>query len=207
MTGISLAILAGGLSSRFGSNKALTPIDGRPIIERVLGVVHDLSDDLYLITNTPDLYQHLGLRMVADILPEGGALRGLHTALSSSEREWVLCLACDMPFVQPALLTHLLALIHSVGASEWGAVVPRHPEGAEPFCAAYRREFCLPEIEPLLANRRYRLQGLLDRVHVRYVEPPELTNVDPELLSFINVNTPDEWKAAEALARRLSGNA
>ncbi len=201
---ISVAILAGGLSSRFGSNKALTPIDGQPIIERVMAAVHGLSDDLYLVTNTPELYQHLGLRMVADILPDGGALRGLHTALSSADRPWVLCLACDMPFVQPALLKHVLALTQT---AEWGAVVPRHPGGAEPFCAAYRREVCLPEIEPLLANRRYRLQGLLDRVPVRYIEPPELNDFDAELLSFINVNTPDEWTVAEALARRLSGNA
>ncbi len=206
MTAISVAgvaIVAGGQSSRFGSNKALTLVDGRAIVERVLDAASGLTDDLYLVTNTPELYQHLGLRMVADIMPEGGALRGLHTALSSTDKPWVLCLACDMPFVKAALLKHLVALTQEDEARDWGAVAPRHSEGAEPFCAAYRREVCLPVLERLLASGRYRLQGLLDGVQVRYVEPPELTDIDPELISFINVNTPEEWKAAEALAKRL----
>lgn len=202
-----VAIVAGGQSSRFGSNKALTLIDGRAIVERVLDAVSGLSDDLFLVTNTPEPYQHLGLRMVADLKPEGGALRGLHTALSSTDRPWVLCLACDMPFVKASLLEHIVALTQTSEAADWGAVAPRHAGGAEPFCAAYRRAVCLPELERLLAGGRYRLQGLLDRVHVRYVEPPELTDIDPELVSFINVNTPDEWTAAEALAKRLRGSA
>lgn len=200
---VGVAIVAGGQSSRFGSNKALTLIDGRAIIERVIGAASDLSDDLYLVTNTPELYQYLGLRMVADLKPEGGALRGLHTALSSTEKTWVLCLACDMPFVKAPLLKNLVALTQTFESRDWGAVVPRHPGGAEPLCAVYRREVCLPELERLLAGGRYRLQGLLDLLSVRYVEPPELTDIDSYLVSFVNVNTPDEWMAAEALAKQM----
>lgn len=206
MAGFSVAILAGGQSSRFGSNKALTAIGGLTIIERVLRAAHGLASDVFIVTNTPETYGHLGRRMVPDILPEGGALRGLHTALSAARQPWVLCLACDMPFVQVSLLKHLIGRAQEPESADLGAVVPRHAEGTEPFCAAYQPRVCLPELLPLLAARRYRMVGLLERVPVRYIEPPELTDVDPGLTSFINVNTPDELKEALELARRLDAD-
>ncbi len=201
MHGISLAILAGGQSSRFGSNKALTEIGGRTIVERVIDAAQGLADESFIVTNTPEAYERFGLRMAADLMPSGGALRGLHTAMSAARERWVLCLACDMPFAQSALLRHLCACAGDPASAGLGGVVPRHAGGAEPLCAIYDREVCLPAFAPLFEANRYRLIGLYESVPIRYVEPPELLDYDPELLSFFNVNTQADLAEAAALAR------
>lgn len=202
MHGISLAVLAGGQSVRFGSNKALTPIGGKPILHRVLAAAAGLADEIFVVTNTPEAYPDLGLPLVSDIRPAGGALRGLHTALSTATQPWVLCLACDMPFLQTALLRFLCERALAASAP-LGVVVPRHADGFEPFCAIYNRSLCLPELEPLLDSGRWRMIGLYERVPVEAIALDTLRAHDPELLSFLNINTPDDLVAANTLAQRL----
>ncbi len=201
MEGISLAVLAGGQSTRFGSNKALTEVDGRPIVQRVIDAARDLADEAFIVTNTPDEYARFGLRLVPDVLPSGGALRGLHTALSTARGPWVLCLACDMPFPQKRLLRRLCELALMPAERPLGGVAPRHAGGVEPLCAIYHRERCLPLFAPLFAAGRYRLSGIYEQAAMRFIEPPELDELDPGLLSFVNVNTHADLEAAAALAR------
>lgn len=204
MHGFSLAVLAGGRSQRFGSNKALAEIRGQTILARVLAAGRGLADEVFVVTNTPEAYPDLGLPLVPDVRAGGGSLRGLHTALASAHNTWVLCLACDMPFVRPQLLAHLCEQAQGTPA-RLGGVVPRHAEGHEPFCAVYHRERCLPHLDALLDADIYKVIALYERVAMAFVDEPELRRHDPELVSFFNVNTPADLVTAATLAERLDG--
>ena len=74
-------LLAGGNSSRMGRNKALMPLAGLRLVDRVLGVLSGILDDLLMVTNSPDLYADLGVRMVPDLVAGKGALGGIHSAI------------------------------------------------------------------------------------------------------------------------------
>ena len=107
---LTVAVQAGGRSSRMGEDKALLQLDGIPLIERLLQRVSGLGDEILITTNRPQDYQYLGLRMASDPEPGAGALHGLHTALKAARGQTVLVLACDMPFVSRPLLEHMLQL-------------------------------------------------------------------------------------------------
>src|SRR5688500_13381989 len=112
MKEFTLAIIAGGKSSRMGTDKSFVPLAGKPIIEHIISRTTDLGQETtILITNRPADYAHLGLPMYADVFPEKGSLGGIYTAIQYSRSPYTLTIACDMPFVNPALLQHMLSLI------------------------------------------------------------------------------------------------
>ena len=197
---LSMAVLAGGKSSRMGQDKAFVAVRGRPLIEDVLDGLAGLGAEAFIVTNQPEPYRYLGLPLYADVLPDQGALGGVYSALYHSTRPRTLCVACDMPFVVRPLLEHLVAL--SVDAD---AVVPRLlAEGrleAEPFRAVYARAACLGPIQAALAAGRMRVISFFPEVRVRFVDPPEVERFDPEHLSFFNVNTPADLARARQIAR------
>jgi molybdopterin-guanine dinucleotide biosynthesis protein A len=200
---LTVAILAGGKSSRMGMDKAFARLRGRPLIEDVLAKTADLGVETVIITNQPDGYRYLDVPLFDDVLPEKGALGGLYSALYYSSRPRTLCLACDMPFVVRPLLEHLIALS---AAAE--AVVPRLPAGpegkleAEPFRAVYARDACLGPIRAALDAGRLRVISFFPEVRLRFVDQAEIEQFDPEHLSFFNVNTPEDLEAARQLAVR-----
>ena len=118
LTGV---IQAGGKSVRMGGEpKALMEVGGRRIIERVADVLGQVTDDLLLVTNTPTLYEWLGLRMVPDVFPDGGSLGGIYSGLAAAPGEVAFTVACDMPFLSPAV-----ARLVTSRAPEADVVVPR----------------------------------------------------------------------------------
>jgi molybdopterin-guanine dinucleotide biosynthesis protein A len=192
---LSVAILAGGRSSRMGTDKAFVPVGGRPIIEWIVAQVSALGDETILITNRPADYAHLGLPMFQDVLPNHGALGGLYSALARAHNPHVLCVACDMPFAERALLDHLIQL-----RGEADVVMPRLGGEAEPFRAVYARAACLSPMRAALEAKRWRANSFLPDVRVRFVEDVELDQFDPQRISFFNVNTPADLAQANALA-------
>lgn len=194
---VSAAILAGGASRRMGRNKALLPIRGQTLIERVIDRVRPLADEVWVVTNTPEEYAFLNVLTVSDRYPGVGPLAGLHAALDAARGDLVILLACDMPFVSVALLRYLLSLTAGVDA-----VIPRLGGREEPLHAIYRRVTCLPAVEAALHAGKRRLIAFLPAVRVRYVEEDELRRRDPELRSFLNANTPQEWAHVLAMAGR-----
>ena len=195
MSPLTLALLAGGRSSRMGADKAFVRVLGRPLIEDILAQLDGLAAETLIITNRPDDYRYLGLPLVADVLPDKGALGGLYTALHSATQPQVLCVACDMPFVVRPLLDYLLSLIH-----EGDAIVPRLAGEAEPFRAVYAREACLGPIRASLDANRLSVISFFPQVRVRWVEEAEIDRFDPQHLSFFNVNTPADLEEARRLA-------
>ncbi len=191
---ITIAVQAGGKSSRMGEDKALIRLAGIPLIERVLARIDGLADEILITTNRPETLAHLNLRMVGDEVPGAGALHGLKTALSAARGEFVLVLSCDTPFVSRELLEHLLSRAH-----EADAIVPKDGDKYEPLQAIYNRARCIPAVEAALVSGERRMVSFYPKVHVLPIEEHVLSNLDPSGLSFFNVNTAEDLERAEQL--------
>lgn len=185
LTGV---ILAGGQSRRMGCNKALLRVGDRTLIEVVAARLRAVCGEaLLLVANTPHEYRSLGIRTVSDALPPGHPLVGVYTGILHAGGPAFVC-ACDMPFLDPALIRHMASL--AAGAD---AVIPRHGGDYEPLHAVYTPA-CLPAIRGCIA-RQGRSTDFLRDVRVRVVEAEEARRFDPDLRSFTNVNTPEEYAA------------
>jgi molybdopterin-guanine dinucleotide biosynthesis protein A len=194
----SLAILAGGSSERMGQDKALKLFLGRPLIQRVLERLTGLADEIIVSTNQPEKYAFLGLALYPDLIPNRGALGGLHSSLAAVHAPWMAAVACDMPFASLPLFEYERDLLLE---EKLDAVIPRGTHGAEPLHAIYRRETCLPAIRSALEAGEWKLISWLSKVKVRYVSPAEIAAVDPLGQAFWNLNTPQEFFQAEERAR------
>ncbi len=184
------AILAGGQSRRMGRNKAFLPFGETTLIEAVAARLRDVCGTrLLLVTRLPEEYRGLGIPTVADALPSGQSLTGIYTALLHARAPTFVC-ACDMPFLNPALIRHMASLAAGVDI-----VIPHHDGEYEPLHAIYTPG-CLDAIRRCL-ERQGRNVDVLSEVRVRVVEAAEARRFDPDLRSFTNLNTPEEY--AEAL--------
>lgn len=195
---LTVSVQAGGRSSRMGRDKALLTLDGVPLIERVLQRVAELGQELLITTNDLQSYAYLGVRMVADPVPGAGALPGLLTALRAAKHDRVLVVGCDMPFLSRPLLDRLAEL-----APQAEAVLPRDGERYEPLVAVYSRS-CIPAIEHSLAAGKRRMISFLSQVKLITIDSIELDELDPQRLSFFNVNTPEQLQRAEQLLAQHS---
>jgi molybdopterin-guanine dinucleotide biosynthesis protein A len=195
---LTLAIQAGGESRRMGSDKALQPFLGQPLILRLLSRLAWIADEVLVTSNQPEQYRFLGLDPIPDLMPGLGALGGLYTALSAATHLYVAVVACDMPFASPEIFLAELALLRETGAD---AVIPRSDEGTEPFHAVYRAETCLPHVREVIESGKRRADAWFGKVNIRYMDEEEILPYDPERLAFFNINTPEELVEAEELAR------
>ncbi|MDW7711398.1 MAG: molybdenum cofactor guanylyltransferase [Deferrisomatales bacterium] len=194
------AILAGGKSRRMGADKVALPLGGVPLIERVWSRVALFSTRIVVVGGAPRL-DRLAVPTWPDLYPGAGALGGVATAVAGAKQageEAVLCVACDMPLLEPALLRHLWQ-----ASPGWDVVVPRVAEGYEPLCAVYRPSV-LPFLEEEIARGNLRILDVYGKVRTLEVREPELRRHDPELRSFLNVNQPADLEQA---ARLLAGKA
>ena len=197
---LTVVIQAGGESRRMGQDKALLPFLGKPLIQRLIGRLSPLADELLVTTNHPEAYRFLGLPLFPDVIPGRGALGGLYTALSAASQPLVAVIACDMPFASPQLLEVERDLLLATGSD---AVIPQTEGGTEPFHAVYRREACLPAIQAAIAADRWRVDAWFPQVKLRLMTPEEVRPYDPHGTAFWNVNTTEELVQAEELARRI----
>jgi molybdopterin-guanine dinucleotide biosynthesis protein A len=185
---MSAAIMAGGRSRRMGKTKALLPYRGRPLIVHVYEIVQTLFEDVFLVTNDPELFNFLPCPKIADRVPGKGPISGVDAALRYSRHPYVLVVGCDAPFLSPSLLKLLTG--KAVGAD---LVIPYGPRGAEPLCAVYGKG-CLPLIEESLQKGDLRLVELGKRLRAREVPLKEVAAVDPDFRSFRNINTPGDYQ-------------
>ena len=194
---LSVAVQAGGQSSRMGENKALKPFLGRPLIERVVRRVNSVADEMLITTNQSGAFDFLGIRQESDVRPGLGPLGGLYTALAAARLPTVAVVACDMPFANAPLLVASAGILLKDDAD---VVIARSLEGYEPLHAVYRRTTCLPAIESALDSGQLRVISWFPGVRVRHLTDEELDRYDPERIAFLNVNTPEEFARAEERA-------
>jgi len=185
--GITGVILAGGASSRMGSNKALLPHKGGRFIESIYRELSDIFPEVILVTNNPDQYAFLPCRKVPDLFEGMGALAGIHAGLAQSSNPAVFTVACDMPHLDSWLIRHIAN--RGVGCD---VVLPRSNSGYEPLHALYR-EGCLPVMEDCLNRGERRIVSILPQLRVREIAAAEVARFDPSFDSFSNINTPQEY--------------
>jgi len=201
----SAIILAGGLSSRFGQDKGLLQLAKKPLVRHVLNAVFNVVDEKIVVVsrreNVDKYLKATGGR--ASILVDKGdthsPLAGALTGFEKAQGEYSLLLPCDTPFVSRDILSLLLELCPGRNAC-----VPRWPNGyVEPLQAVYRTESALKTSNVALCAGKLNVQAMLDRLHcVRYVSTLVLEQLDPELRTFFNVNTPLDLKRAEQMLSR-----
>ena len=192
---VSAAILAGGKNLRMGKkNKAFLEIGGRSFMARTMACLEPIFDEIMVIGHDREDYGGFGVPVYPDLRPGNGSLGGILTALDRSSSERTFCVACDMPFLKPAVVSYLV----EKSAEGWDAVLPRLSPGIEPLCAVYSSSL-MPVIEKLLDRGELRVRRALDGGRVCYVEEDELRSLDPGLATFVNINTPDEMLRASAL--------
>jgi molybdopterin-guanine dinucleotide biosynthesis protein A len=133
-------------------------------------------------------------RVVLDRYPGTGSLGGIFSGLDAASNGWTLVVACDMPFLNLSLLLRMMALTEDADA-----VVPVIDGRPEPTHALYSKA-CLPFIEPRLISGDLKISGFYDQVRVRYLPEEDVVALDPEFLSFFNVNTPEDLERAVSLA-------
>ena len=186
---VSAAIMAGGKSVRMGQDKAWIELDGEPLIARVAAVLAQVADEVIVVANDPK-YESLGLRVVRDRWPAGGALGGIATGVGAATHDTVLVAACDMPFTSAEVWRILLGHI-----GEADVVIPKIGGEYETLHALYSKA-CVPHMARSIAENRLRVISFFEAVRVLAVEEPELRAVDPTLRAFTNVNTPEELAGA-----------
>jgi len=200
---IGSIVLAGGRGLRLGYEKTLETVGGKSLIQRVVFSLGFFNSDIIIVTAAKQfLPQFIGypkLKTVIDIYPGKGPLGGIYTGLAASESFYNLVVACDMPFLNQALLDYMIQ-----NSASFDLVVPRLGNMIEPLHAVYSKS-CLAPIEYLLKQGNLSVRELFALVRVRYVEAEEIDRFDPEHLSFFNINTKADLKKARQLAKEEKG--
>ena len=182
-------VLAGGSSRRMGRDKALLELDGVALVQLVVERLEGICEEVLIVGGDPAAYPDLGARLVADVFAGVGVLGGIHAGLQAAECELALAVGCDMPFLDVDLL-----LAFADWAKGHDVALLRQGEQVEPLHSAYRRT-CLTPIEQAILSGERRVVSFFPHVSVRYVTPEEVASFDPELRSFRNINTAEEWRA------------
>ncbi len=187
---MTAVILAGGKSSRMGSNKAFLKLNGKTFIELQIELLRKMFDEIIISANSPSEYEYLNLPILKDLYPDKGPLAGIYTSLINSNSFYTFMLACDMPFVDLKLIKHLQNLIQ-----EYDVVIPKSKKGLEPLHAFYSTN-CIDPIKKELDANNLRIISFLPHVNVKIVELDSLTVSDSFKNSIKNLNTRDEYEVA-----------
>ncbi len=193
---LSAIILAGGQSSRMGQDKALLPIQGVPLLQQVCRIAQSCASSVYVVTSWPERYEYLlpkTCQFIHEVpLREGshttplphGPLVGFAQGLAQVKTDWVLLLACDLPWLRAEVLQAWADQVDSV-SQDVAALLPRHAKGWEPLCGFYRRS-CLPALTDFIKSGGRSFQKWLAQLSVQILPLPE----DDQML--FNCNTPTD---------------
>jgi molybdopterin-guanine dinucleotide biosynthesis protein A len=189
--------VAGGRSQRMGRDKALLPWGDTDLLGHALARLRSVTDDTRILVGAEPRHTERGFPVEVDAAPDLGPLAGLLAALESAPKG-ALLLGVDLPLIPSTLLAHLATLCHEGDAD---AIVPVSRRGPEPLCAAYGPR-CLEPVRQHVANRDLKMTSFWPDLRVREIGPDELAAFgDPDEL-FLNVNTPDDYERALAVAER-----
>ncbi len=203
---VSAAVLAGGESRRFGTDKALVPLPGgtTPMLGVIVHALRQVSPDVSIIAPENREYAQFGVPVVSETHPGQGPLGAVEMALRRATHDTCIVVACDLPFLSPVLLRWMVEMDFSEDALVPVVAATAHAGSTgpsfrpQPLHAIYRRS-CLDQTRRLLDAGERRLGRLLDLVDVRYLDDAEIRPFDPDLRSFINLNSMEEWAAAQHL--------
>jgi molybdenum cofactor guanylyltransferase len=200
----SAIILAGGFSSRFGQDKSLLELNGKPLIKHVVNAVEPIVDEIIIVTSAQeraDQYVKVvgpDTKFAIDIDDSKGPLVGTLTGLQQAIGKYSLLLPSDVPFVSRGVVELLFDLCP--GRS---AVVPRWPNtDIEPLQAVYNTKVALEAAKIAVSEGKQRVAEMLENMQgVRYISTLVIQEIDPDFKTFFNINTPVDLKKAEALIK------
>jgi molybdopterin-guanine dinucleotide biosynthesis protein A len=190
---LSAIILAGGRSSRMGRAKALLPFDGEPLIVHLVRRLSPMFGEVIVVAAPDQELPPLPVTVVRDDVAYQGPAGGIAYGLRAASGAFAFVASCDAVFVQRPLVAHLLTL-----KDDADVVVPRWAGRVQPLLAVYRRSI-LPQLEAQIATGELRASALLAEVRTRTVEEEAIRTLDPQGLSFFNMNTPRDYQ--DALSR------
>lgn len=183
-------VLAGGNSTRMGQDKANLPLHGRTLLQHVAEAMRPIFPAVIVSVRAPR--PEIDLPQVCDDPAHSGPLAGLAAGLSRAATPWVFAVACDMPFISPALIECLARQ----RTDDVQAVVPVVHGQPQPLAAFYAHS-CRADLDALLqSHSKHSLRALLDRLPVRYVSETDLAAADPGLKSFFDLDTPQDVACA-----------
>jgi len=192
-------ILAGGLSTRYGENKAFLQIGGVRLIERIADEMKGIFHQAILVTNQKRDFEYLKLPMVEDLIKGLGPLGGIYTGLSAISGQAGFFVACDMPLLHKGLIRYMVEIIDA-----YEAVIPSVGKWVEPLHAVYARS-CLTKIKALIDDKRYQVRLFYDRLRVRYVREDEIRRFCCPQEAFLNINTPEEFDRIQSIMKAHGG--
>jgi molybdopterin-guanine dinucleotide biosynthesis protein A len=189
---IAGVVLAGGLSTRMGRDKASLSWGGSDLLHTVLSKLVPVCRELIVVSNIPRTLAIPEIKIVSDLYPQCGPLAGIHAALQSARYDYAFFAACDMPYLHTDAVGYI-----ADAAFGYDAAIPFIDGYYHPLHGIYQKS-CLPFIEKMLAEGNYRVLNFYDDVRLRKIERQEIARFDSELKTLRNINTPDELKAEEA---------
>ena len=193
---VSGVVLAGGKSKRMGMDKRHLSVHGKPLLDRVTSVLLELFPEVLLVLAEEDISkQDDRIRIVTDLVPGCAAVGGLYTGLYHSRHPRVFVVACDMPFINPAVIELFLQK-----ADATDIVLAQLVTGLQPLHGLYSKH-CLPFLKAMIDARDLRLQNIADQqgLAVHRIPETEIKRLDPQLLSFLNVNSPADLELAQKI--------
>jgi molybdopterin-guanine dinucleotide biosynthesis protein A len=180
ITGI---ILAGGKSSRMGTDKGLLKLDNSTFIERVASVLKPFVNDIIVVSDH-NAHGTFGMQRIEDLYKDAGPLSGILSGLKHSKTENNIVLSCDIPFISEALLRHLI-----INSKDNALINQIECEGKTmPLIATYKKQ-CASAIQKALDNDERRV-----RVLVKSLNPNTISVDSNYKLMVENINTPEEYK-------------
>jgi len=183
-------ILAGGKSSRMGRPKALLLFDSEPLIVHIVRSLNRIFSETVVVAAPEQELPSLPCKLARDEVAYQGPVGGIYYGLNAAGGEFCFVTSCDVAFLNTALISHLVAQI-----SEYDVVVPHWEDRFQPLHAVYRRSV-IPFLEAQLERGELRPVYLFDKVRTCKITEDQIRRFDPEGLSFLNMNTPEDYEQA-----------
>lgn len=201
----SAIVLAGGFSSRFGQDKGVLELADKPLIRHITDAIDPLVDEVVVVTNSRERVLKYSQVMVADVkffvdvYEARSPLIGALTGFGSAHGKYSLLLPFDTPFVSEEVVSLLFEMCQGKAA-----VIPRWPNGyIEPLHAVYQTKLALEAAENALTEGKLKVRALIEKLQgVRYISTIAIQQLDPELLTFFNINTPADLNKAITLIKQ-----
>ena len=181
-------VLAGGLSTRMGHDKAALPWGDSDLLNTVLERLAPVCRKLIVVSNLERKIALPGVQVVADHYKLCGPLGGMQAGLAASDADYNFIAACDMPYLNTAAVAYIRQ-----AADGYDAAVPYIDGHYNPLHGVYRQS-CLPYIDSLLAEGNYRILNFYSQIKMRHITAEELRQFDPDLMTLSNANTPDDYQ-------------
>lgn len=176
--------------------KGLIEISGQKVVERHIRIFRSLGILPYISTNTPEVYEFTGVPLIADSVKSAGPMSGIVSTFAATGADELLVTACDMPFIKSEMIEYIIS--HREGE----ATVPAPSGVPEPLLAVYERS-ALEIMLRCIDEGRTSMRDMLKLIDTRLIDDKDLKNIDPEGLSFVNINTPDDYNRALGKAEGL----